>query len=65
METQEQPPFLQTHPYRTMIVVAFILGLIGVVLTLTVAGALIGLPLMVVAALLGIFGWRQHAKGKG
>jgi hypothetical protein len=64
MDTRDDRSFIARHPFETLVISAIVLALLGIVLVFTVVGALVGLPLMAIAALLGLWAWhrfRRHA----
>ena len=59
MDNHSDKSILQRYPVETLYISALVVGLIGTVLMLTVVGSIIGLPLFLLAAVLGLFGYRK------
>jgi hypothetical protein len=64
MDRRYQRAYLLEHPVTSMTVAAIILTIVGIGLIFTAVGAIIGLPMLLVAFLLGAGAWfaaRKHA----
>jgi hypothetical protein len=64
MDRRYQRAYLLEHPVTSMTVAAIILTIGGIGLIFTAVGAIIGLPMLLVAFLLGAGAWfasRKHA----
>lgn len=64
MERKYEKSILQRYPAQTMVVAAFVLGIAGLIFMLTVAGAIVGLPLLAIAAILGLLGAHKYRSEK-
>jgi hypothetical protein len=62
MDNQSDKSILQRYPVEILYISALVLGLIGTVLMLTVVGSILGLPLLLLAAVLGLFGYRKSRR---
>lgn len=64
MDRRYQRAYLLEHPVTSMTVAAIILAIVGIGLIFTAVGAIIGLPMLLVAFLLAAGAWfaaRKHA----
>jgi hypothetical protein len=57
MDRRYQRAYLLEHPVTSMTVAAIILTIVGIGLIFTAVGAIIGLPMLLVAFLLGAGAW--------
>src|SRR5688572_7708518 len=62
MDNHSDKSILQQYPVETLYISALVLALIGTVLMLTVVGSIVGLPLLLLAAILGLFGYRKSRR---
>ena len=60
MERQYGKSILQKYPVQTMLIASLVLALIGIVLMLTVVGSIVALPLLLLAAILGLIGSHKY-----
>jgi hypothetical protein len=63
MTHPDDKSLLQRYPIEILVIAAIVLAALGTILMLTVAGAIIGLPLWGLAAILALIaGWKSRSR---
>jgi len=60
MTHENEKSWLLKHPLKSMIVSAIVLAVLGIILTFTVVGSIIGLPLLGISILLALAAWLKN-----
>jgi NADH:ubiquinone oxidoreductase subunit K len=64
MDRAHKKSIFAQYPAQSLMVAALVIGLIGVVFMLTVVGVIVGAPLLLIAAILGMLGTHKYRSNR-
>lgn len=62
MALSDDRPYIYRHPVRSMVLASIVLAVTGLILTLTVVGSIIGIPLLVLALFFAAGAYFKHRR---
>jgi hypothetical protein len=62
MAPNDERSYIYRHPVRSMVLAAIVLAVTGIILTLTVVGSILGVPLLVLALFFAAGAYFKHRR---